>query len=269
MRHFNELLQAQWSRGKFLCVGLDPDLEKIPVSQRKSGTEETLTSFDRSIVDAVAEHVCAFKLNSAFYEVHGDEGWRAMRSTIAYIEECAPEVPVILDAKRADIGNTSEAYARAAFDHLRADAITVNPYLGSDGLKPFFDRSEKGVFVLCHTSNKSAAEIQDLEVGGESLYKIVAKNVQQWNTNGNAGIVMGATYPEQLREVRAVVGNIPMLIPGIGTQAGDLEKVVEYAKDNKGQGFIVSVSRDIIYAQNPKSRAMHFDAMIRAAIKER
>lgn len=246
-----DLLRARWERGNFLCVGLDPDITKIPEAARKAGTRLTITSFNREIIDATAEVAGAFKPNSAFYESHGDQGLDALRETIHYIKDTYPEIPVILDAKRADIGNTNEEYARAAFDHLRADAITVNPYPGADALRPFLERKDKGVIVWCRTSNGGAAEFQDLKIDGEALYKVVARHVaQQWNVNGNCALVVGATYPEELREVRAIVGRMPLLVPGIGAQNGDLEKSAQAAKDGAGQGFLLNASRAIMYASS-------------------
>src|SRR3989338_5766534 len=206
-RNFRELLEAKWDEGKFLCVGLDSDLENIPEAVRKEDTRTTIVAFNRAIVDATKGLVCAYKRNPAFYEEHGDEGWSALRETIAYILDSVPNVPVILDAKRGDIANTNKAYAAAAFEHLRADAVTVNPYLGGEPLQPFFVHKDKGVIVLCHTSNPGANEIQGLNTGSEPLYKVVARlAATTWNGNGNACVMVGATYPEELAEVRAIVG---------------------------------------------------------------
>ena len=196
-RNFRELLEARWGEGKFLCVGLDSDLEKIPEAVRKEDTRTTIVAFNRAIVDATYDLTCAFKLNPAFYEAHGDEGWSALRETIAYILDSVPKVPVILDAKRGDIANTNKSYAIAAFEHLRADAVTVSPFLGGEPLLPFFAHKDKGVIVLCHTSNPGAKEIQGLAVdGGGPLYKFIARSAaEQWNTNGNCCLMVGATYP--------------------------------------------------------------------------
>ena len=169
-RDFNELLGAQWESGKFLCVGLDPDYEKIPLLARTTGVRESLTAFNRAAIDATKDVAAAFKPNSAFYEQYGDEGFEALRASIQYMQDQAPDVPVILDCKRGDIGSTNEYYARAAFEHLRADAITVHPYTGQEGLSAFLSRPEKGIFVLCRTSNPGAREFQDLEVQGRPLY---------------------------------------------------------------------------------------------------
>jgi orotidine-5'-phosphate decarboxylase len=248
-RNFRALLEAKWNEGKFLCVGLDSDFDKIPEAARKDSIRETIVAFNRAIIDATKGWVCAYKPNTAFYEVHGDEGWKALRETIQYIHDAAPEVPVILDAKRGDIGNTNDAYARATFDHLRADAVTVHPYFGSEALEPFLARKEKGIVVLCRSSNGGGGEFQDLEVDGDHLYKIIARHVSsQWNSNGNCLVMVGATYPEELTEVRSIVGDMPILIPGIGAQNGDLAKTVRNGKDSRGLGMIICTSRAVIFA---------------------
>ena len=250
-RNFWKLLEAQWEEGKFLCVGLDSDVEKIPESIRKNSTRETIVAFNRAIVDVTKTLVCAYKPNIAFYEAHGDEGLAALRETAQYIIEQASEVPIILDAKRADIDSTNKGYVDAIFQHLQMDGVTVHPYLGSDALKPFLEQKDKGVFVLCRTSNRGAGELQDLITDGEELYKKVAHLVaEKWNVNGNCGVVVGATYPEELKKVRAIVGDMPILIPGIGAQGGDLEKAVAAGKDSRGKGIIVCVSRSVIFASH-------------------
>ncbi len=262
-RNFRELLEAQWFRGKFVCVGLDSEFGKIPESAHKNGNEcdvsvaNTIVAFNRAIVEATKDIVCAYKPNAAFYEAHGAEGIAALQRTIADIHAIAPDVPVILDAKRADIGNTNAGYVDAAFDFLQADAITVHPYLGAEALQPFLARAEKGIIVLCRTSNPGAGEFQDLIVrvcDGASetampLYRFVAMQVaHEWNKNGNCALVVGATYPEELARVRKIVGDMPILIPGIGVQGGDVEKTVSAGKDSRGQGMIINSSRGIIFA---------------------
>jgi orotidine-5'-phosphate decarboxylase len=250
-RNFRKLLDAQWEQSKFLCVGLDSDLEKIPEAARKDGIRETIVNFNRAVVDATKDIVGAYKPNSAFYESYGHEGWSALSETIQYIHEQAPEVPVILDAKRGDIGNTNEGYAISAFDHLLADAITVQPYPGREALQPFLDRKEKGVIVLCRMSNPGAGEFQDLQIAGTPLYKIVAEHVaKEWNGNGNCALVVGATFPDELKEVREIIGDMPILIPGVGVQGGDIGKTVAAGKDSRGAGIIISVSRAIIFASS-------------------
>ncbi|MDO8561676.1 MAG: orotidine-5'-phosphate decarboxylase [bacterium] len=292
-RDFREMLESRWKLGNFLCVGLDSELEKIPESARKATVRETILAFNQAIVDATSDLVCAYKPNPAFYEAQGEEGWSALRETIAYIHTAAPEVPVILDAKRGDIGNTNIAYAKSAFDHLSADAITVHPYLGSEPLAPFFERKEKGIIVLCHTSNPGAGEIQNLVVGGHStklgtseplaasakgsgepLYKVVAHLAKEkWNTHGNCCVMVGATYPEELTEIRGIVGDMPILTAGIGAQNGDLAKTILAGLDKNKKGLIVNVSRSVLfaskgsdYAEAAGMKAMELAGAIKAVL---
>lgn len=256
-RNFKQMLEAQWDKGNLVCVGLDSEFSKIPESAYVEGNEctvhkgNTIVAFNRAIVEATKDIVCAYKLNTAFYEVHGAEGITALQRTIMDIHVISPDVPVILDAKRADIGNTNAGYVTAAFDFLQADAITVHPYLGAEALNPFLARAEKGVIVLCRTSNPGAGEFQDLHVNGEPLYCFVARSVaNEWNKNVNCMLVVGATCPDELQEVRRIVGDMPILIPGIGVQGGDVEKTVTAGKDSRGRGMIINSSRGIIFASN-------------------
>lgn len=256
-RNFRQMLEAQWSRGNFVCVGLDSDFSRIPESvcqsanERKVSVENTIVAFNNAIVVTTRDLVCAYKPNIAFYEAHGGEGLAALHRTIVNIHAIAPDVPVILDAKRADIGNTNMGYVEAAFGFLQADAITVHPYLGAEALQPFLECEDKGIFVLCRTSNPGAGEFQDLSVNGEPLYRFVARRVaNEWNKNGNCALVVGATYPDELREVREIVGDMPILVPGIGAQGGDVEETVSAGKDSRGQGMIINSSRGIIFASN-------------------
>lgn len=276
-RNFRQLLEAQWSCGNFVCVGLDSEFEKIPESARQSGNEcdvsvaNTIVAFNRAIVEATKDFVCAYKPNPAFYEARGAEGIAALQRTIADIHAIAPDIAVILDGKRGDIGNTNNGYVASAFEVMRADAITVPPYLGAESLQPFLARKDKGVIVLCRTSNPGAGEFQDKAITpsqenekhwqlssgprGEQyptcmpLYKYVAYRVsREWNKNGNCALVVGATYPAELSEVRKIVGDMPILIPGIGAQGGDVEKTVSAGKDSHGKGIIINSSRGIIFA---------------------
>lgn len=282
-RNFRELLEAKWADGKFVCVGLDSEFGKIPKSAHRSGNEcavsvaNTMVKFNRAIVEATKDIVLAYKPNAAFYEAHGDEGLAALHRTIADIHAIAPDVPVILDAKRGDIGNTNNGYAEMAFDFLRADAITVHPYLGGpDALKPFLAREDKGIIVLCRTSNPGAKEFQDMRVTvlgkdfdeiyqGQPadnehfdmdkimpLWKYVAHRVRGvWNRqNHNCAVVVGATYPDELRQVRQIVDEMPILIPGIGAQGGDVEKTVKAGISKRGCGMIINSSRGIIFASS-------------------
>lgn len=251
-RNFRELLHERWSHDRFVCVGLDTDPDKIPKIVRRDANDMFgCVAFNTSIVEATEEFVCAYKLNSAFYEAHGVGGLMALRDSISMIRRLAPQVPIILDAKRADIDSTNNGYVTAGFSILQADAITVNPYLGAQALKPFLDCKDKGIFVLCRTSNAGAGEFQDLECGGLPLYIHVARHVAtKWNANGNCGVVAGATNPGELAAVRFQVDDLPILIPGIGAQGGDVEATVKAGKCPNGRGMIVNSSRGIIYASS-------------------
>lgn len=245
-------LENRWQQGNFVCVGLDSDFAQIPQALKDStSVEDVITGFNQEIVDATHDLVCAYKPNAAFYEAQGDQGLRALARTVRYIKDNYPDIPVILDAKRADIGNTNNGYVQAAFDQLGVDAITVHPYLGREAMKPFLDRKDKGIIVLARTSNPGAGEFQDLPVGQaqEPLYRVIARQVAiMWNTNGNCAIVVGATYPKELAEIRGIVGNMPILIPGIGAQGGEVEATVNAGKDSRTWGMIVNSSRGIIFA---------------------
>ncbi|MDO8649759.1 MAG: orotidine-5'-phosphate decarboxylase [Candidatus Berkelbacteria bacterium] len=263
---FMQKLQAKWDEGKFVCVGLDSELAKIPDSAKGKDDERTLVNFACAIVDSTRDLVCAYKPNIAFYEAE-PEGVYALDQIINHIRHVAPGVPVILDAKRGDIGNTNKGYVKAAFEQLWVDAITVSPYLGREAMQPFLDRADKGIFVLCRTSNPGAGEFQDLEVrtpvpadaeyvmptsdSSMPVYQYVARQVaKDWNSNGNCGLVVGATYPDELRQVRKIVGDMPILIPGLGAQGGDLEATVKTGKNSRNQGIIINSSRGIIFASS-------------------
>lgn len=251
---FISKLEQQWKLDRFVCVGLDSDYEQLPSSIKAGRTvEEALFHFNREIIDATHNLVCAYKPNAAFYEAQGDAGMRALIRTVHYIHERYPDVPVILDAKRADIGSTNLGYVQAAFDVIGVDAITLHPYLGKEALAPFLARKDKGIFVLVKTSNPGSSEFQNLSVGEnqEPLYQVVARHVaREWNANGNCGVVVGATYPEELRKVRALIGDMPILIPGIGAQGGEVAATIEAGKNSRGQGMIINSARGIIYASH-------------------
>lgn len=245
-RSFRELLKQNWADKKFLCVGLDSDVAKLPKG-------ETQFSFNQAIVEKTHDFVAAYKLNSAFYESQGRLGWESLQKTIAFIVRQAPNVLVILDAKRGDIGNTSEQYALAAFEELKADAITLNPYLGFDALEPFLNYKDKGCFVLCRTSNPGAKEFQDLSVDSQPLYlKVAQKVAKEWNRNNNCGLVVGATFPEELKKVREVASDLPILVPGVGAQGGDLQTVLKNGWNKEGAGLLVNLSRSVIFASSEK-----------------
>lgn len=255
-RNFHDLLQRRWSDGFHVCVGLDSERAKIPDRFLNDGELGKQLAFNKWIIDQTHQYACAFKPNSAFYEAEGEEGAAVLKRTIEYAHRTAPGVAVILDAKRGDIGNTNDGYVRSAFDRLKADAITLSPYMGSESLKPFLERSDKGIFLLCRTSNPGAGEFQDLLVDGSPLYQVVASHVAaSWNENGNCGVVVGATNPEELSAVRRMVGDLPILIPGVGAQGGDLEKTVKAGKNSRGAGMIINSSRGIIFAPDPGAEA--------------
>lgn len=290
-------LEKQWQQGNFVCVGLDSDYEQIPQVEKVPhllSVAKQMFEFNREIIEATHDLVCAYKPNIAFYEAQGLEGWTALVRTIKYIKVNYPEIPVILDAKRGDIGNTNLGYVKAAFDEFGADAITVHPYLGKEALKPFLDRKDKGIIVIARSSNPGADEFQDLPIpvelmysereiaeygkeeveqsmedlfelvlrGSEDvnhlpLYQVVAwKVVRHWNKESNCAVVVGATYPEELAEVRKIVGNMPILIPGIGAaQGGEVEATVTAGKDSRGWGMIINSSRGIIFASKGEDYA--------------
>ena len=251
---FNATLAARWAAsGSLLCVGIDPEPGRYP-STLVDDPDRVFT-FGKAIIDATAEYACAFKPQIAHFAAQGAED--ALERLIAYVHAAHPGIPVILDAKRGDIGSTALNYAREAFDRFRADAVTANPYLGSDSLAPYLERADKGVVVLCRTSNPGAADLQDLPVAGADgsvrpLYQRVAeKAARDWNANGNLSLVVGATWPEQLGEVRAIVGpSIPLLVPGIGAQGGDVEAVLKHGLNAERTGLIISSSRAILYASS-------------------
>ncbi|MFC1995325.1 orotidine-5'-phosphate decarboxylase [Chloroflexota bacterium] len=249
MNFIEKLLNATRKNKSLLCVGLDPNPELIP-------EQIGIFEFNKAIVEATADLVCAYKPNLAFYEVLGNEGLDALRNTIKYIPD---DIPVIGDAKRGDIGNTAKAYARAIFDNFGFDATTVSPYLGFDSIKPFVEYQDKGILILCRTSNASAIDFQSLqsevENGVYSLFEIVAQKASQWNAYGNIGLVVGATYPEELRLIRENHPHMPILIPGIGAQGGDLASSVRYGVDAHGEKAIINSSRQIIYASREKDFA--------------
>lgn len=251
--NFVASLRERWaSSHSLVCVGLDPEPAKFPA--RFADDPDAIFAFCRDIVDATADHACCFKPQIAHFAARGAED--ALVRLIAHIHDAHRGVPVILDAKRGDIGSTAAHYAAEAFDRYGADAVTVNPYLGRDSVQPFLDRADKGVVILCHTSNPGAADLQDLRVGSGSgaarpLYQHLAETIaRDWNGSGNCALVVGATWPAQLREVRAIVGDLPLLVPGIGAQGGDVEAVVRNGCSADGAGLMVSSSRAILYASN-------------------
>ncbi|MBN2809735.1 MAG: orotidine-5'-phosphate decarboxylase [Deltaproteobacteria bacterium] len=245
MKFIEKLESAQKKNNSLLCVGLDPSLERLPHVCRRQ--PQPFLAFNRSLIDATADLVCAYKPQIAHYAAAGAEA--ELQATIRYINESYPDIPVILDAKRGDIGSTAEKYAIEAFERYQADAVTVNPYLGGDSLAPFLKYREKGVVILCRTSNPGGGDLQSLEVEGEALYLRLARlAASSWNGNRNVLLVVGATWPAELARVRKVVGDMPLLVPGIGAQGGDLAAVLAAGLDRRGAGLLINSSRGIIYA---------------------
>jgi len=245
---FMQALKARWAdSGSLVCVGLDPEPAKFP--KEFAGDPEAIYNFCAAIADATAEYACAFKPQIAHFAALRAEG--ALERLIAHLHTQHPGIPVILDAKRGDIGSTAQQYAHEAFVRYAADAVTANPYLGRDSVQPFLDHADRGVVILCRTSNPGAGDLQDLNVDGRPLYQRVAETIASgWNANGNCALVIGATWPTQLRDVRAIVGDMPFLVPGVGAQGGDVEAVVKNAKTAAGTGLVVSSSRGILYASS-------------------
>jgi orotidine-5'-phosphate decarboxylase len=246
-----ELLAAHFAEGRHLVVGLDPDLGRIPETVAPDAPAgDRVVEFNRRIVEATAGLACAYKPNAAFYEALGADGFQALSETVAAIRDSAPDAAVLLDAKRADIGSTNAGYVAAIFDQLGADAVTVHPYLGGEALAPFLDRAEKLVFVLARTSNPGAGEFQDLIADGLPLYRHVARTVAgEWNAAGNCGLVVGATYTEEMRAIREdVPAGMPLLVPGVGAQGGDLAAVVAANREAGSDAFLIAASRAILYA---------------------
>ncbi|UCD14103.1 MAG: orotidine-5'-phosphate decarboxylase [Thermoplasmatales archaeon] len=247
MNFKQKFMGTSHKNNSLLCVGLDIDEDKIPKSLFESSKHPFL-DFNKSIIDATKDIVCAYKLNMAFYEVFGKNGIDLLEKTIEYIPK---DIVVILDGKRNDIGNTACKYAKTLFETFSADAVTINPYLGKDSVTPFLAYKDKCSFILCRTSNASAVDFQDLNVSSLPLYQIVAKKIKEWNENDNCGAVVGATYPGELKIIRTILGDhIPLLIPGVGKQGGDVENTVKKGTNNKGEMAIINSSRGIIFAGN-------------------
>ncbi|MDP2719522.1 MAG: orotidine-5'-phosphate decarboxylase [Dehalococcoidia bacterium] len=248
MKFAEKITAASLDNNSLLCVGLDPDPNLLP--------GVGILEFNKAIIDATSDVVCAYKPNLAFYEAMGMEGWDALKKTVEYIPR---NIAVIGDGKRADIGNTTAAYARGLFEFFGFDAVTVNPYMGFDSLEPFLKYADRGIFILCRTSNKGSMDFQSLEckpvatgagvdTGSSPLFEIVAEKARLWNRHGNIGLVVGATYPGELQRVRQLCPDMWLLIPGVGTQGGDMEITVKYGIDAGNSRAIINSSRQVIYA---------------------
>jgi orotidine-5'-phosphate decarboxylase len=259
MTGFVTRLRAAWDeKNSLACVGLDPLIERLPA--HIAAHASPIFHFNKAIIDATADLVCAYKPQFAHYAACEAED--QLERTIEYIHRAYPGIPVILDAKRGDVGSTAERYAIEAFERYGADAVTVNPYLGGDSLEPFLRYADRGILVVCRTSNPGARDLQDLDVGGRKLFAVVAElAATRWNSRGNCLLVVGATYPQELAEVRAIAGAMPFLLPGVGAQGADVRAAVTAGQSADGRGLIVSSSRAIIHA----SSGPDFAAAARAA----
>lgn len=263
MNFINSLESAWRERNSLLCVGLDPDPTRFPVHLKHS--PDAILQFCTAIVDATADFVCCFKPQIAYFAASRAED--QLEALIAHIHTRHPGTPVILDAKRGDIGSTAEQYAIEAFDRFQADAVTVNPYMGRDSVDPYLAYGDKGVVLLCRTSNPGGSDLQFLDVGGEKLYERVARLVSdEWNVSGQCALVVGATFPSEIARVRSLTGNMPLLVPGIGVQGGDVEATVQAGRTANGHGLMINSSRAILYAGTGEDYA---DAARAAALATR
>jgi len=245
---FNERLNMLISnKSSYLCLGLDPDMEKIPAHLKYE--RNPIAIFVEEIIEATKDLVVAYKANLAFYECEGQNGWEVLQDLSTHIPK---DVILILDGKRGDISNTSKKYVNAYFNQLGCDAVTLHPYMGYDSIEPFIQDSEKGAFILTLTSNKGASDFQTLQVGSMPLHHHVAQKIEQWNRNNNCGLVVGASYIDELRVLRQLVPNLPFLIPGVGAQGGDFKTVLKYGRNKSGTGMLITIGRDILYAGNGK-----------------
>lgn len=267
MRFIDQLAAAWQTQHSQLCIGLDPDVTKFPAHLQ--GTPDAILIFCKAIIDQTADLACAFKPQIAYFAALRAED--QLEEICKYLRRQYPHIPIVLDAKRGDIGATAEQYAREAFERYGADAVTVNPYMGFDSLQPYLERKDRGVIVLCRTSNPGGSDLQFLEVDGRPLYQHVAALVaDKWNANGQCGLVVGATFPNELAQVREIVGDMPLLIPGIGAQGGDIQATVTAGRSKNsakaGNGMMINSSRAILYAGSDENFA---DAARRVALETR
>jgi orotidine-5'-phosphate decarboxylase len=243
MTFYAKLDSAVRKNNSLLCVGLDTIVRDQ-------------FAFNKKIIEATHDLVSAYKINSTFYEARGARGMDALEATCALIHRKYPEIVLILDVKKGDVGNTNEAYVPYVFDELGCDAITLNPYVGGEALRSFLDRKDRGCIILCRSSYPGSGELQDLAVGGKPLYQVIAQKVaNSWNANRNCALVVGATYPTELAIVRRIVGDMPLLVPGVGAQGGDLARMMQVGLDSRKSGLIVNSSRGILLAKDPRREA--------------
>ncbi|MBR7747304.1 orotidine-5'-phosphate decarboxylase [Undibacterium baiyunense] len=263
---FLQKLSSAWTtNNSLLCVGLDPDVNKFPVEL--AGQPDAIYAFCKAIVDATADLACSFKPQIAYFAALRAED--QLEAICGYIKTTYPAIPIVLDAKRGDIGATAEQYAREAFERYDADAVTVNPYMGFDSVAPYLEWKDRGAIVLCRTSNAGGSDLQFLDAGGKPLYQHVAQLVaDKWNTNGQCALVVGATFPNEIAQVRALIGDMPLLIPGVGAQGGDVESTVRAGRTANGTGMMINSSRAILYAK-PVADESYAQAARRVALETR
>jgi orotidine-5'-phosphate decarboxylase len=265
---FIDKLAAAWTaNNSLLCVGLDPDIAKLPPHLQKQ--PDAIFAFCKAIIDATADTACAFKPQIAYFAALRAED--QLEAICDYLRKTYPQIPIVLDAKRGDIGATAEQYAREAYERYGADAVTVNPYMGFDSVAPYLEWKDRGVIILCRTSNPGGSDLQFLNVDGKPVYQHVAQLVaEKWNTNGQCGLVVGATFPNELAQVRRIVGDMPLLVPGVGAQGGDVEATVKAGRTAAGAGMMINSSRAILYAKPDEKAGEDFSkASRRVAIETR
>jgi orotidine-5'-phosphate decarboxylase len=265
---FIDKLSAAWTaNNSLLCVGLDPDIARFPAHLQQQ--PDAIFAFCKAIIDATADSACAFKPQIAYFAALRAED--QLEAICDYLRKNHPHIPIVLDAKRGDIGATAEQYAREAYERYGADAVTVNPYMGSDSVAPYMEWKDRGVIILCRTSNPGGSDLQFLKADGKPIYQHVAQLVaDKWNTNGQCGLVVGATFPEELAQVRKIVGNMPLLVPGIGAQGGDIEATMNAGKTANGSGMMINSSRAILYAKADEKTGEDFaQAARRVALETR
>jgi orotidine-5'-phosphate decarboxylase len=263
MEKYNRRVESSSS---LLCVGLDSEVGRIPAAF--AGEQFPQFAFNKWIIDQTAEYAAAFKPNTAFYEARGTQGMDELRMTAEYLRENYPDIVTVCDAKRADIGNTNQGYVASIFGWLGFDAVTLHPYLGREALSPFLERTDKACIILCRTSNPGAGEMQDMDCGGRPLWQAVAEKVSgEWNRNGNCMLVVGATYPDEMRKVRTIAPDVTFLVPGVGAQGGDAAAVVAAGLDAEGRGLMINSSRGIIFSDDPAVAARTLRDEINAARK--
>ncbi len=264
---FIEKLSSAWTQNNsLLCVGLDPDVARFPAALQDKA--DAIFLFCKEVIDATADAACAFKPQIAYFAALRAED--QLEAICSYLKAQYPHLPIILDAKRGDIGATAEQYAREAFERYGADAVTVNPYMGFDSIAPYLEWKDRGTIILCRTSNPGGSDLQFLEAGGKPVYQHVAQlAAEKWNTNGQCGLVVGATFPQELAKVRAIVGDMPLLVPGIGAQGGDIEATVKAGRSACGKGMMINSSRAILYAKPSDPSESAGQAARRAALETR